>query len=239
MISLARAVTRTLGGAAFLLAALATGCADHQFSVQYAPEFSRAGIRTVSVFGIFRDGRMSPDAWDLLGPRLSAPFGKGVCETAYTDRLVSSEPALSSAVDDFARANGVTDELLDQFVPMAEGDAILLVTVAGRPPQTTHEGTASTRPPPTMGSVSHHGGMRQVDRTTTDHNSFDLTAVLFSTRLHRSVAAVAMTYTGKSIDEAYARFATRLGTELQGTACTGWKADVHIDEQHIRDAMAR
>jgi len=241
---MARAVTHIFG----LMAALAAaGCGDHQFSVQYAPEFSRTDVRTVSVFGVFRDGRISPEAWDQLGPRLSSPFSARVCESAYTEQLVAAEPALSSAVDDYARANGVTDDLLDQFSPMAKGDAILLVTVAGRPPQPiASTGGGPQHQQPTMAGMGRRGGGMgggaRVEPTmgpTTDRNSFEVSALLFSTRLHHTVAVVAMTYTGKSVDEAFASFAAKLNTELHGMTCTGWKPDVHVDDQRIREAISR
>jgi hypothetical protein len=76
-----------------------------------------------SILGVFEDGRMSADAWDRLGPKLSRAFGKNACEVAYTAGLLSSKPRLAAAIDAYARDNGVTDDLLEQISPLAKGDA--------------------------------------------------------------------------------------------------------------------
>lgn len=222
-----------------------TACADDgaQFNVKHAPEFVTSGTK-VSVFGIFKDGRMTPESWDAIGPRLSRPFGKSTaCDVAYGEKLVSTAPALSSAVDDYARANGVTDDLLDQFAPMAKGDAILLITIAGRPPQPI---AASQLPqqtpaqsPRSMGGMGGRRGAGQMapparDMHPTDHSVFEVSATLFSVRLHRSVGVIAMTYSGANVDEALGKFTARLGEELPGASCTEWNWDAHVDDEKIR-----
>jgi len=106
-----------------------------------APVFSKDET-TVSVFGLFRDGRLSPDSWEKLGPALSAPFGKALCDSAYTAHLENADPALSSVIDDYAKENGITDELLDQFASLAEGKVILAFTVLGHVPAAKTESSA-------------------------------------------------------------------------------------------------
>ncbi len=227
-----------------------TACADDgtQFSVKHAPEFVTTGAK-VSVFGIFKDGRMTPESWDAIGPRLSRAFGKPtVCGVAYGERLVSTAPALSSAVDDYARANGVTDDLLDQFGPMATGDAIVVITIAGHPPQPIAASElprqAPAQSPRNMGGMGGRQGAGQMapparDLHPTDRSLFEVSATLFSVRLHRSVGVIAMTYSGANVDQAIDKFAARLAEELPGASCTDWNWDTHVDDERIRKMIDR
>lgn len=221
------------------LVAIATGAAcagdDAQFNVKYAPDYAKGG--TVSVLGIFKDGRMSPETWDQLGPLL---LTKQKCETAYNVDLVALSPTLSSAIDDYARANGITDALLDQLAPVARGDAIMVITVAGHPPQkiAREGGAPRASPQPVM-----RGGGRGRGRvpygssgstSTTDGSVFEVSASLFSIRLHRSIALVSMTYSGRDVEAALAKFAAKLSASLPEISCVGWNWDVHVDEEKIR-----
>src|ERR1700722_13130989 len=86
------------------------GCSDAQITTRYAPTFTHAP-HTVSLLGVYKDGRMNPDVWEQIGPALSTPLG-GKCGPGY-DSLVNGNPALSAAIDDYARANGIGDDLLD------------------------------------------------------------------------------------------------------------------------------
>jgi hypothetical protein len=238
--------------AAFALSTLAACSGDTQFTTRYAPEFSQ-GRHTLSVFGVFKDGRMSSEAWETIGPRLSAPFG-GACTPAYGTPLLAQKPALSSAIDDYARANGVGDELLEQFAPAATGDLILVVTVAGRvgkpegpgspdtsamsggPPATSRSGAGGT-----SGFARGSGGgsgrsmMSGGPRRKVDENSFEMSASLFSVSLHRSVALVAMQYAGPSVDEAVAKLAAKLGATIPGSTCGSWNWDAPVDDHRIRE----
>lgn len=227
-----------------------TACADDgaRFNVKHAPEFVTSGAQ-VSVFGIFKDGRMTPESWDAIGPRLSRSFGKSTsCEVAYGERLLRTAPALSSAVDDYARANGVTDDLLDQFAPMAKGDAIVLITIAGHPPQPIAPSElpkqAPAQSPRSMGGMGGRQGAGQMapparDLHPTDRSVFEMSATLFSARLHRSVGVIAMTYSGANVDEAIEKFAARLAEELPGASCTDWNWDAHVDDERVRKMIDR
>lgn len=94
-----------------LLAALAcTSCGDDAFTVRFAPEYPR-GQASVSVLGVFKDGRMSAEAWEQLGPTLAASFGS--CTPLYGTQFLANDGEIASGIDDYVRANGVTDELLD------------------------------------------------------------------------------------------------------------------------------
>jgi hypothetical protein len=242
-----------VGAAAW--AALAAGCSDAaQFSTRYAPSFTHAP-HTVSLLGVYKDGRMNSEVWEQIGPGLSAPLG-GKCGPGY-DGLVASNPDLSAAIDDYARANGIGDDLLDQLAPAATGELVMVVTIAGHvgtkgqdlPDTSAVQSTA----PATMGSkyrgmggqggagMGGMGGTRgptgamRKPRALTDGDSFEMSASLFSVKEHKSIGMVAMSYSGPSVDDAVSKLAAKLGVELPGTTCTGWDWGNTVDPQKIRD----
>ncbi len=183
---------------------------------------------------------MSPDAWDALGPKLSPGLGKATCEVAYSNGLVSSNARLAEAIDDYVEANGVTDDLLEQVGPLAKGNAILSITVAGdvaAPDAGAHPSAAAPAFQPTRG----RGGRRRrtmpsappADRSA-DDSGFEIAASVYSIRLHRSVALVHMTYAGRSLDEAIDKFRHELARDLLDATCAGWDWSVDIDEDRIR-----
>jgi hypothetical protein len=233
------ASTRSVG-VGIVVALTSTACApDTHFAVNYAPDFPRGGSN-ISVFGVFNDGQMNPRSWDYLRLHLLPPFNQDTCEVAYGDKLVNTTPAVSSAVDDYARTSGVTDELLDQFAPMAKGDAIMVITVAGHPPQpiviavpgALEQGTKSSKGQGTQSSQTPAERRKNPDR-----NVFELTASLFSVRLHHSVGLVDMTYSGQSLDDAFKSFANKLATEMPNSTCSGWNWDVHVDDKRIHEII--
>src|SRR5271170_8131476 len=130
MISFKRPLAAAIPFSAALVVPLtvaACAVSDADFSVRYAPTFPRGGM-TVSVLGVFREGRMSPETWDDIGPKISTAFGRGLCPTGYDTKLIADHSDLAAAIDDYTRANGVTDDLLDQLAPAASGDAVLVIT---------------------------------------------------------------------------------------------------------------
>src|SRR5260370_39167247 len=76
---------------ALAIAAVSTSCvySDAQIHVETAPSFVREH-NTVSVFGVFRRGRMQPEAWSDLAPALGLP----TCETVFGDRHRDQAPVL-------------------------------------------------------------------------------------------------------------------------------------------------
>jgi hypothetical protein len=233
------AAARSIGvGAVVVMTSAACSPVTH-FHVSYAPDFPRGGSK-ISVFGVFHDGQMNPRSWDYFRLLLPAPFHPDTCEIAYGDKLVNTSPAISSAVDDYVRTSGVTDELLDQFAPMAKGDAILLITVAGHTPA-----PVILAVPGALDQVQKSGrgqgpqaGQATTDRKKTpDRNVFEASASLFSVRLHRSVGQVDMTYSGQSVEEAFKTFASRVEAEMPNSTCSGWNWDVHLDDKRIRDII--
>ncbi len=218
-------------------AALVACGGDTSFDVRYAPTY--APPRTVSVFGIFKDGRMNPESWDALGARFSAPLGGSSCEIAIGPRLVEASPSLVATLDDTTRASGVTDEILAEFAPMAKSDLIVLFTIAGRPPQPIPAGAVGRAPPSSnrfatgqrgrSGTPSSPSAARRIDR-----NVFEISASLYSVRTRESVGVIGMAYQGQSIEDAFRKFTEKLAAELPGTRCVGWDFAVAIDEEKLR-----
>ncbi len=114
-----------------VVACATSGESKTQFSVTHTDDFSKP--EAVAVFGIFRNGRLSPESWEQFGAALSAPFSPKACEAAYTADLVGTNPELTAAVDDYAKENGVTDELLERLASAAKGDTIMVINMTGQP----------------------------------------------------------------------------------------------------------
>jgi hypothetical protein len=235
-----RAVTSSIACAA----ACAACSGDAQFSARYASDFAPAARHTTSVLGLFKDGRLDAEAWDVFGPKLSASLAKGSCPIVYDAALVAQSAPLASAVDDYTRSYGVTDDVLAQIAPMAAGETILVFQISGRPPSHTSTMTsdmpgASTGPMTSRrgafgGGPRGYGPSSSPGHSAVDTNAYELTASLFSVREHKSVALLAMSYTGSSTDDALRRFVDKLRESLPATACIGWNRDVKVDDQHIR-----
>ena len=222
---------------------LASACSDEaQFTMRFASDFNPSR-HTVSVLGVFRDGQMSNEAWESLGSKLSAPFAS-TCDTAYAALVTSNQP-LSSAIDDYVRANGPGDELLEQLAPAATGDLIAVFTVAGHvagkaasPPDTSNVQQSSpmtgagggkyrgSRP----GGVNGGRGMPKAPAIA----SFEVSVSFYSVAQKRAVGMVALQYEGTSQDEALQRMAQKLGLTLPGAKCAGWDWKAKVDDAHIR-----
>ncbi len=224
-------------------------CSDPyaHFTTRFASDFA-ATPHTLSVFGIFRDGRMSNETWDDLGPALSAAFASGACQAAYNDELVEKNQPLSTAVDEYVRANGISDELLDVMAPAATGDLVIVYTIAGRigggpdggtigtgvMPTQSPNAAAVRSPryrgvPPTAGAG--YGSMRSFGGNA---NGLEVSASLYSVSLHRSVGLVEMSYIGSSLDDALAQLTAKLRASLPGSTCATWNWAVKVDDQKIR-----
>ncbi len=237
------ALLSVLGG---LVAFVVVACAEDeaQWNVRFAPEFPKTPAK-VSIVGVFRDGRMNAEAWDELAVRLSSPFGAGSCPVAFDRDLLGKKEDFANAIDDYARANGVTDGLLDKLSPAALGDEVLVFTVAGRPRSHDQDGGASASQsapmsaPPTSsrggGAGRPRAGMGMGAMRLPDRSAFEVSASLFSPSQHRSVGLVAMEYSGSSANEAFARFTDKLKAALPGATCAGWNWNAAVDEKAIRE----
>jgi hypothetical protein len=237
---------------ALALPLAASGCSDDaQFSARFASDFTH-GRHAVSVFGVFKDGRMDGEAWETLGPKLSAPFG-ATCEAAYTSLMASDQP-LSAAIDDYVRANGPGDDLLEQIASAATGDLVVVFTVAGRvaakaapTPDTSTLSSGSSPGGMGMGAGKYRGtrasgnaygsrGMAAPDRGPA---ALQLSASLYSVSQHKSVGMVAMAYDGPSADDALQRMAAKLAAAVPGSACAGWDWKGKVDASRIRELAGR
>lgn len=224
---------------AFGLAESACAEEDMSFAVKYAPGYSNVA-NSVSVFGIFKDGRMSPEAWDELGPRLSTAFHGSLCEAAISSDLRRSGIALFAAVDDVSREAGITEPLLERFAPAAKGNSIVVITIAGHAPKSKDARHAATRSQMGMGRGGGPGRRSAAPRDpaarrhVTSNDVFEVSASLYSGPQHQSVALVTMSYTGASEDQALAKFIAKLGATFPGATCAGWKAEALPSEDAIR-----
>jgi hypothetical protein len=180
---------------------------------------------------------------------VSRSLGASRCVAAYSEALLASNGALSSAIDDYARSNGPTDELLSQLAPAAKGELVLVMTIAGRlPVKQSNALQAGGSPAPNIGGGSRGAGMagpgpgRRMRRPMSgegDTNELDISASLYSVAQRRSVALYGMQYSGDSVDDAIARFADQLGRSLPGAQCAGWDWDAKVDAEHIRQSVDR
>jgi len=224
---------------------LAAGCSGHEavYATTFAPDFSPAH-HTVSVLGVYKDGRMSSEAWDAIAARMSRALGAAKCESAYAESTTSPNHALWAAIDEYTQANGPTDDLLAKIAPAARGDLVLVVIVAGKVPTPEKIKVQDEQAPGPQGNMGGRGGggglggMRSggsrrpfraepVDR-------LDLSASLFSVPKVASVALVELEYSGESADDAVAKFSAKLAASLPGATCAGWNWDAKIDPEAIR-----
>jgi hypothetical protein len=221
------------------LAIASAACAPEAFTTQVASGFA-PGHHIVSVFGVYKDGQMSSGAWDAIEPRIAHALGAPRCEAGYTDALAGSHGVLSAAIEDYARADGPTDDLLAQIAPAATGDLILVVTFAGKLP--AHEAADAHQDAPAIGggAGAGRGGMRGGGGgprgPMAPHNTdeLDLSATLFSVARSQSVAVVSLRYLGTSVDEAVSQLAAKLADSVPGAACAGWNWDAKVDPEAIR-----
>jgi hypothetical protein len=219
---------------------------DAHFTTKVASDFAPAR-RRVSVLGVYKDGRMSPEGWEALAPRLGTALGPTPCDVGY-NQLTSANGALADAIDEYARANGPTDDLLAQLAPAAKGDLVLVLTFAGKLP---HRASADAGPrpqalaAPSAGARGGGRGMRGGGRTggaprsaaPVDPNALDISASLYSVAQARSVAMVAMQYSGTSVDEAMTQFGARVAQTIPGLLCAGWSWDTPIDPERVRQSI--
>lgn len=212
-----------------LVALLPIACAESSSRVElkYASDF-RPGSTTVSVFGTFRNGQMDPEFGALLAPAINTAFGPGRCEVAYGSELSRRDPELYAALGEQAKAEGVSDELLEKVAPMSQGELLLVVSVHGvaaprsfggveldptrMGPQASSRGAPRSRVPPA-------GSLRRIGSA----GGLVITASFYAVRFHRAVARMSMTYEGPSAEDAATHFATELAKVVPGSTCKGFR----------------
>jgi hypothetical protein len=227
-----------------LVVVLAAACeqGDSRFQSQFASGFAPAR-HSVSVLGLYQEGRMSPEGWAALAPYMSAAFGSGACDVGYDD-LLSSDATLAGAIDGYARENGPTDDLLGQLAPAAKGDAILVVIASGKV-RVTADGGAPPSPRASItgghGKRGRRGGGPTGDPSRPDESqvagAFELAASLYSITQHTSVALVSMEYSGANVSDAMSQFAARVGQSFPQMHCDGWNWPVGVDADRIRQSL--
>ena len=217
---------------------LTVSCAGSDFSVRSEPAWPRAQHR-FSTFAVQRDGLLSRDGWQVLGPNMPAPFGAQHCDVAFGQTMFANAPDLADAIGSYVRSNGVTDALLERVAPAAEGDAIVFITLSGAPRVRSDGG------PNTVGMAGGRGGrggkgggrggMKQGSGESGEAgDGFQIDASFYSVRERRSLAEIRLNYTGTRIDEAVRQFNDRLEHEFPGASCGGWNWSAQLDPAAIR-----
>jgi len=227
-------------------AALLVACegSDAQFATRIDPALG-ATRHAVSVLGAYQDGRPSSEAWDLVAPSLTSALRSSRCELGYNTLVASSDPR-ADLIEEHARGDRSTEELVANVGPGAQGDLILVVQVDGNLPDRERVaskmrggGGRSAAPQSLGGHTSGRlGGMpgRGSLATTTsfegagdsallDRSMLGITASFFSVRDGRVVASVSMDYTGARAEEASEKFAAKLVRSLPEMTCVGWRWD--------------
>lgn len=208
------------------------GCVDSTtFHVSFAPNAARAN-RGISTLGVQRDGVMSREGWRALGPEQPAPFGGQLCAVAFSAESLESTPGVVGAIDAYVRANGATEQLLEQVAPAAIGDTLLFFSISGAATRTGSAALGQAPMPGTRGGRSMGGGGGRGQRAGglgaagtvrgDSGDGFHVRATLFSVSERRTVANIEMNYSGTNLGEALMAFRARLEAELPGAHCAGW-----------------
>ena len=254
-------MTTTIRGRCMQALALGTlvlgtpGCFNEfDYRTDFTSGFTR-GAHRVSVLGVFKDGRMNFESWEVLAPAFSAAFG-GKCGSGYDEQFVNEHSALAAAIDDVARADGLGEDLLTEIAPAASGDVVAVFTLAGR----VEKAHVDVREPAPSGgsggmgpggSNANAGGaagalgaripMAHRGKNATDTNiaTLSVSATLYSVSQKKTVGVVELEYTGENAQDAIAHFAAKIRDYMPGSTCNGWNWAVPIDEHRVRDLVER
>jgi hypothetical protein len=212
-----------LGGIALIF----LGACAHEnaaFTTNLSSELLLGTPHAISVFGVFRDGRMNARTWDDLSPKLTEMLGLEPCPAAYSTDLVTSNTALASAIDDYARSYGVTEPLLDKLALAAKGDLVLVFVVADAVRSKVVEPEPESRPSPAPapGASRRKRSPAPAGAPRSGSAAFEMTLSLFSPKDHAMVGAIHLEYTGASEDEALAKIQAKWKELLPNTSCAGW-----------------
>ncbi|HZU83472.1 MAG TPA: hypothetical protein VE987_11170 [Polyangiaceae bacterium] len=214
---------------------LGLGCAgESKFAANFAPDFDVRHHR-VSILGVYKDGQLSSEAWGQFGPGVERFLGGGTCEVGFDSSLAVTHASLAEAIEDYARSNGLTDDLLSELAPAARGDLIMVLTASGRPPVAAPR-TSVADVPKTAGGMggAAFAGVSAPPKGAGDHELFQLSALFFSVAQGRAVARVDLQYSGASTDDAVNQFTAKLSQSLPGSTCSGWNWPAERDAERIR-----
>jgi hypothetical protein len=223
---------KEVGLVGLALALSTASCGDEtSVKVRYAEGFT-PGPNAVSVLGVYRDGRMSVDAWGPLALPLSTALGaRAVCEPGFSARLQRDNEPLFASIDEQAKNEGVTEDLLNKLAPSAQGDVILTVTMHGSVGRSSSD-KVSDEPPqrsmPSMRGMGAQGGgarggpQRQASPRPPPPRVLEMSAMLFSARQGKPLARLTVMYGGTNAEEAVKMFAAEVGKMVPGSSCKGW-----------------
>jgi hypothetical protein len=216
-----------------LLAALATlplvGCADASaVHAAYAPEWTRPSRGSISVLGVYRDGRMDADSWDDMEPYAARALGSSTCPLPLVEAGAGS------------RVDGISDDWLATVAAQATGDYVLVI--AEQRQSTASSGSGSSPRSGSGGSGLGNGkavlllipllpvlaGVLIADEIAKEkeksrEHAIDFVGVLFSRAAAKTVVAIHSHVTGMPEADARRDFAESLGRLFPGLACSGWK----------------
>jgi len=215
------------------LSALSACSGGARFTTQTASDF-KPEPHTVSVLGVYKDGRMSVGTWEKLAPHLVKAIAPGTCDLAF-DELVTSNQELANAIDGRARYEGPTGELLAHFAPAARGELVMVVSYSGRPPE------PRVRDEPPMGAPVRNNMVTKRKRRSpapavkgNPRDRLDVSVSLYSVKQNRPVAMVSMSYGSQDVEGALDRFGSELARTIPNSKCAGWNWDVKIDPEAVR-----
>ena len=232
--------TGPLLGLALALTTTACGEAGVYWDVKFSPGYA-PGPTTVSVLGVYQDGRMSNELRDEVLRGLAPELGQPTCEIAWDDRLRAAEPDLYEEVDRTTQSDGITEDVLDKFTEWSEGDAILVVSLNIRRANQDQRGNGSigtmtqgglggssfNRPGgPMPGSRGRTGAPLPpgaVRPNTWQGQQIRVSGILFSAKTHAPMGRIILNYLGTNIEDALRRFSKKFGEEMRGSVCKGWK----------------
>lgn len=208
-----------------------------QFTTQTASGFVPAP-RTVSVLGVYKDGRMAIGTWEKLAPHLVQALGSAPCEVGF-DSLVTSNQELANAIDEYARDEGPTSKLVSELAKAARGDLLMVVTLAGKPPKAPAQEAPPAGAPVRTGMGTQRRRHRHAPDAgdAPDPNRVDISASLFSVARKQPVALVSMSYGGQSVEDAMTRFGAELAHTIPNSKCAGWNWEVKIDPTTLRTTV--
>lgn len=236
-----------------------SGChGDTDFDVKQANDFAPSGRLSVSVLGVMKDGLMSQETWESLGPKLSPALRSQKCDTRYDAAFVAENKGVAAAVEDYTRANGVTEPLMTAFSASAEGDVMMVLSVSGRastdstpyrPEGAQMPGLAPASGRQGGGTGNGYGGgfgnsaspaspgfgrSNPSGPSTGPASVYEIAATFYSVREKKPVAQLAMKYTGPREEDAIQRFAAKLHDYLPNATCVGFKKDSELTEEKVR-----
>jgi len=223
-------MNRRRGACLLATACLFSGaCAgeDANLTTYLSPTLPAKAPHSLSVFGVFRDGRMNARAWDEMSSKLTVVLGPEPCPAAYSADLVTGDGPLASAIDDYSRNYGVTEPLLDQLAPAAKGELLLVFVIAGATRSKSRGPEPRAQPAPGPGATRMRRTSSYVRGPRPDAAAFEVTASLFSPKEHGMVAAVTLRYFGTSEDAALAKVIAKWTELLPSTSCEGWDFEAH------------